>query len=76
VQSLRQGFIILHALAASLRDSAPAQDITSKLKEQLALEAKKFLVYRAYKVRDRQLLSLQRMRALQEMLREAAVRNA
>ena len=44
------------------------------LREQLAVEANKFLIYRAYGLRDRQWLSVQRMRTLEEMIREAVKR--
>ena len=72
MQSLYDGFLALQQLAETLLDSKrlDPQNIREKLQEQLAIEAKKFLVYRAYKVRDRQLLSLQRMRALHKMLSE------
>jgi hypothetical protein len=79
VQGLRQGFIAIRQLAdamsgkpVALSDSA----ISTKLLEQLALEAKKFVIYRAYRIRDRQWLSLQRMRALIEMIREAQLRTS
>ena len=69
---LARGLEAIRQAAATLtRDTpTPDTDMSARLKESLALEAKKFLVYRAYGYRDRQWLSLQRLRALLEMLEE------
>lgn len=41
-----------------------------KLMQDIAFEAQKFIVYRAWKHKDRQSLSVQRMRSLRTLLRD------
>ncbi len=50
-------------------EKAPWRD---KLWDELAQEAQKFVIFRIWRMRDRELLSLQRLRSLATMLKRAA----
>jgi len=78
VKTLRDGIRMLWGLVAALDASdpvAPGCHIHAKLVEDLQIEAKKFLIYRFHHLRDRQWNSLQRMKALREMIAEAERRS-
>ena len=49
--------------------------VVERLREDLMLESKKFLVYRAFRLRDRQWISLRRLKALRAMFEEAERRH-
>lgn len=73
VNSLGHGFEMLRAVVSSMCIERVAFDvrIDLKLTEDFKIECKKFLCYRAYRIRDRQWNALQRMRGLLVMIEEA-----
>lgn len=71
MDSLGHGFETLRGVAMLVTQApAPESSMSIKLTADFRMECKKFLIYRAYRIRDRQHLSLQRIRALICMINE------
>lgn len=73
MSNLAQGFAVMRRVVAALnKDSSVPQDaaLDVKLAEDFKLECKKFLLYRAHGLRDRQWCSIQRLRSLLVMFEE------
>lgn len=70
--SLGDGLKVLRIVVSTLTlDRCPAGScIEMKLVEDFKIECRKFLCYRAYKIHDRQIHSLQRMRCLLAMIED------
>lgn len=67
--SLGHGLQVLRELAKLATVAMPADaHFRDKVANDLAHEAQKFFVFRTWKIRDRQFLSLQRIRSLIKML--------
>jgi len=73
MQSVGDSFRAIRDLAKQAHQvTSREQSLCEQTLQELAHEAQKFLIYRAWRYRDRQLLALQRMRALVTRLREQA----
>ena len=71
--TLGDGLKALRALALLGQPSLPKNaTFRERLGDELAWEAKKFLIYRASRMMDRELLAVHRLRSLQMMLKLAA----
>jgi hypothetical protein len=70
--SLADGFEALQALAREATPARPESSLRQKLHDDLTYEAQKFLIYRLWKMKDREWLSLNRLRSLTTMLNRAA----
>ncbi len=71
--NLGDGLRAMRALATKEHPAlAEHAKLREKLSDELSWEAQKFLVYRTCRMRDRELLSVHRMRSLCELLKHAA----
>lgn len=70
VGSLGDGFRAIQAVALkehpSLSEAAPWKE---KLFDELSYEAQKFVIYRSWKMREREYVSLHRIRSLCKLIR-------
>jgi hypothetical protein len=68
--TLAEGFLALQALAREATPAHPPEksSLRIKLRDELTHEAQKFLTYRVWKLRERQWISLSRMRSLLTMI--------